>query len=86
MVASFDALVTKGAATIYECLSLLRSQARLIWGAAAREGQSDKTAIHAGQGAYITGQNAAVRQNPDGSISFHVGSGPGDSIQFFTRK
>lgn len=47
---------------------------------------TDKTAIHAGQGAYITGQNAAVRQNPDGSISFHVGSGPGDSIQFFTKK
>lgn len=37
---------------------------------------TSSTAIHAGDGAFITTQgNAQVRQNPDGSISFHVGSG-----------
>ena len=31
------------------------------------------TQINAGAGAYIVGNNAQVRQNADGSISFHVG-------------
>ena len=35
--------------------------------------ETDKTGIVAGTGARITGSNAAIRQNPDGSISFHVG-------------
>lgn len=47
---------------------------------------TDKTAIEAGQGAFITGQNAAVRQNADGSVSFQVGSNPGDKIEFWTKK
>ena len=35
--------------------------------------ETDKTGITAGAGARITGSNTAIRQNPDGSISFHVG-------------
>lgn len=35
---------------------------------------TDKTAITAGTGAFMqTEGNAQVRQNPDGSISFHIG-------------
>jgi len=41
-----------------------------------------KTAIKAGQGAFIAGSGAGVVQNPDGSISFHVGSGSKDGISF----
>ena len=44
---------------------------------------TDKTAIHAqgmGSGIKIDG-TGAVKQNPDGSISFHTG--PGGSIGFF---
>ena len=45
--------------------------------------QTSKTSIVAGQGASIKTQgNAQVRQNPDGSISFHTG-GDG-SIGFYT--
>jgi hypothetical protein len=45
--------------------------------------QTSKTFIVAGQGAFIKTQgNAQVRQNPDGSISFHTG-GDG-SIGFYT--
>ncbi len=41
--------------------------------------RTDKTAITAGAGAHMSTQgNAQVRQNPDGSISFHTG--PGGSI------
>lgn len=36
--------------------------------------RTDKTAIHAQGSAQIVGSNAAIVQNPDGSISFHVGS------------
>jgi hypothetical protein len=35
--------------------------------------QTDKTAIHAHGNAELVGSNAAVVQNPDGSISFLVG-------------
>lgn len=35
--------------------------------------QTKNTGIVAGAGAQITGSNAAIVQNPDGSISFHVG-------------
>ena len=38
--------------------------------------QTAKTSIAAGAGAFIETQgNAQVRQNPDGSISFHTGTG-----------
>ncbi len=38
--------------------------------------QTSKTSIAAGAGAFIETQgNAQVRQNPDGSISFHTGEG-----------
>jgi hypothetical protein len=60
---------------------------------------TDKTAIHAkGVGSGISARgHAAVRQNPDGSISFHVGQGgsvgfhvredgQGGSIDFHVRK
>lgn len=35
--------------------------------------RTDRTAIKAGPGAYMRGSNAAVVQEPDGSISFKVG-------------
>jgi hypothetical protein len=38
---------------------------------------TDKTAIEMGHGASIAGSGAAVVQNSDGSISFHVGSADG---------
>jgi len=45
--------------------------------------QAAKTSIVAGQGASIQTQgNAQVRQNPDGSISFHTGSD--GAIGFYT--
>lgn len=45
--------------------------------------QTAKTSIVAGQGAAIRTQgNAQVRQNPDGSISFHTGSD--GAIGFYT--
>lgn len=47
---------------------------------------TDKTAIDAGRGAYITGSGAAVVQNADGSISFHVGKNPGDGMSFMVPK
>ena len=48
---------------------------------------TDRTSIDAGQGAFIkTEGNAQVRQNPDGSISFHVGKNGDDSISFYTRE
>ena len=37
--------------------------------------RTDTTAIKAGSGAFMKGSNAAVVQNPDGSISFKVGIG-----------
>lgn len=38
--------------------------------------RTDRTATVAGPGAFVQTQgNAQVRQNPDGSISFHVGDG-----------
>lgn len=46
--------------------------------------RTDNTAIKAGSGAFMSGSNAAVRQNPDGSISFHVG-GDGN-VTFSTPK
>lgn len=47
---------------------------------------TDRTAIDAGAGAFMKTQgNAQVRQNPDGSISFHVGEGGDDSISFHTK-
>ena len=47
---------------------------------------TDKTAIDAGAGAFIkTEGNSQIRQNPDGSISFHVGEGS-SSISFQTPK
>jgi hypothetical protein len=47
---------------------------------------TSKTAIEAGHGAFITGSGGAVQQNADGSISFHVGNGPNDSISFMVPK
>ncbi len=45
--------------------------------------ETDRTAINAGSGAYLqTKGNAQVRQNDDGSISFHVGEDGGISIGF----
>jgi hypothetical protein len=35
--------------------------------------RTDSTAIHAQGDAVMHGTNAEVRQNPDGSVSFHVG-------------
>lgn len=47
---------------------------------------TDKTAIEAGGGAFVKTQgNAQIRQNPDGSISFHVGEGS-SSISFHVPK
>jgi len=46
--------------------------------------KTDKTAIQAGQGAFIAGSGSAVVQNADGSISFHVGENPSDGMSFFT--
>ena len=47
--------------------------------------RTDKTAITAGHSAFIETQgNAQVRQNPDGSISFHVGEN--GNISFQTSK
>ena len=46
--------------------------------------QTAKTSIIAGQGAAIQTQgNAQIRQNPDGSISFHTGSD--GTIGFYTN-
>ena len=46
---------------------------------------TDRTAIEAkGSASMETVGNAQVRQNPDGSISFHVGTDSGDSIKFKT--
>jgi len=46
---------------------------------------TDKTAINAGSGAFVETQgNAQVRQNPDGSITFHTGEG--GNINFKTTK
>ncbi|MCI5045095.1 MAG: hypothetical protein MRY72_10390 [Aquisalinus sp.] len=47
---------------------------------------TDKTAIKAGGGAFMKGQNAAVIQGEDGSVSFHVGSNPGDGIGIYVPK
>lgn len=47
---------------------------------------TDRTAIDAGAGAFVkTEGNAQIRQNQDGSISFHVGEGD-SSISFHTKK
>jgi hypothetical protein len=47
--------------------------------------KTDRTAIEAGTGAFVETQgNAQVRQNPDGSISFHVGEN--GNISFKTTK
>ena len=44
---------------------------------------TDKTAIEAkGNASMETAGNARVQQNPNGSISFHVGEGEDDSIKF----
>lgn len=46
---------------------------------------TNKTAITAGTGAFMETQgNAQVRQNPDGSISFHVGEN--GNVSFKTSK
>ena len=45
-----------------------------------------KTAIHADGNARVEGSNAAVSQNADGSISFHVGSASGSGLKFFVGK
>ena len=45
-----------------------------------------KTAIHANGSARVEGSNAAVSQNADGSISFHVGSASGSGLKFFVGK
>lgn len=45
--------------------------------------KTTKTAIHANGNARVAGSNAAVSQNTDGSISFHVGSTPGSGLSFF---
>jgi hypothetical protein len=45
---------------------------------------TDKTAIEAGHGAFITGSGAGVVQNADGSISFNVGKSPSDGISVRT--
>jgi hypothetical protein len=42
-----------------------------------------KTAIHANGNAWVEGSNAAVSQNANGSISFHVGSASGSGLNFF---
>ena len=47
---------------------------------------TSKTAIEAGQGAFIAGSGAAVVQNADGSISFNVGNNPGDEMRFNVPK
>jgi hypothetical protein len=45
-----------------------------------------KTAIHANGNARVEGSNAAVSQNANGSISFHVGSASGSGLEFFVGK
>lgn len=45
-----------------------------------------KTAIHANGNARVEGTNAAVSQNSNGSITFHVGSASGSGLSFFVGK
>ena len=47
---------------------------------------TNRTQIVAQGNAQVVGKNAAMVQNPDGSISFCVGSNPGDSMSFFVGK
>ena len=46
------------------------------------ESRTANTAIQAKGNAHIRGRNAAIRQNPDGSIDFLVGKNEGDNISF----
>jgi len=45
---------------------------------------TDRTKVETPGNARISGSNAAMRQNPDGSISFLVGSNESDHISFGT--
>jgi len=45
-----------------------------------------KTAIHANGNARVEGSNAAISQNADGSISFHVGRASGSGLEFLVGK
>ncbi len=48
---------------------------------------TDRTSIDAGKDAFVqTNGNAQVRQNSDGSISFHVGENGSDSVSFEFKK
>ena len=44
------------------------------------------TAIHADGNARVEGSDAAISQNVDGSITFHVGSSSGSGLNFFVGK
>jgi hypothetical protein len=44
---------------------------------------TNNTAIHAQGNAQVVGSNAAIVQNPDGSISFMVGSSPNSGMNFY---
>jgi hypothetical protein len=45
--------------------------------------RTNNTAIHAQGNAQIVGSNAAIVQNPDGSVSFMVGSSPDSGMSFY---
>ncbi|MCK9363477.1 MAG: hypothetical protein M0P74_07755 [Syntrophales bacterium] len=45
--------------------------------------RTNNTAIHARGNAQVVGSNAAVVQNPDGSVSFLVGSSPNSGMNFY---
>ncbi|ODA33359.1 hypothetical protein A6X21_18875 [Planctopirus hydrillae] len=86
-----DALAANGVLSIQQ--SKLHAPDAITFGSiqgAAIVGNSSKlttknTAIEAGRGAFVqTSGNAQIRQNPDGSISFHVGENGGDSISIHT--
>ena len=48
--------------------------------------ETSKSKIEANGPASMTGKNSGVVQNPDGSISFHVGSSEGSHLSFNTGK
>ena len=45
--------------------------------------RTNNTAVHAQGNAQVVGKNAAIVQNPDGSVSFMVGSSPNSGMSFY---
>lgn len=48
--------------------------------------RTNNTAIHAQGNAQVVGSNAAMVQNPDGSVNFMVGSAPNSGMKFYVGK